>query len=297
MYNLFTNILGSFIIDAKGSIVDSIQFKTLSEYEGRVAAEKKLLTKYPTATIPSPQKQAELLSLFQDKKFFTSFKEINTQLTISAIQESLNPDLLIIQAISNIDELDKVSNLLSRRLREWYSLYFPELDQKVSHPEKYVELLLTKDKPTLIKELEVTRSMGGTLKPLDLEQIKQLASHIQKTHELRLSHEQYLEKVMLSHCPNILELAGTTIGARLIELARSLKHLALLPSSTIKLFGAEKALFRHLKTGAKSPKYGIIINHPLVAKAQKENKGKAARLLADKLSLCARLDFFKGELK
>ena len=74
-------------------------------------------------------------------------------------------------------------------------------------------------------------------------------------------------------------------------------RLALLPASTIQLLGAEKALFRHLKTGARSPKYGILFEHQIIQKAQRKNRGKAARMLADKLSLCARLDFFKGEFK
>ena len=102
---------------------------------------------------------------------------------------------------------------------------------------------------------------------------------------------------MTKYCPNLLELAGATIAARLIELGKGLKHLALLPASTVQLLGAEKALFRHLKTGSRSPKYGVIINHPLIQKAPRDKRGKAARMLADKLSLCARLDFFKGEFK
>jgi len=102
---------------------------------------------------------------------------------------------------------------------------------------------------------------------------------------------------MKKYCPNLLELGGITISAKLIELGRSVKHLAMLPASTIQLLGAEKALFRHIKMGNKSPKHGVIINHPIVQKAGRKEKGKAARMLADKLSLCARLDFFKGEFK
>jgi nucleolar protein 56 len=102
---------------------------------------------------------------------------------------------------------------------------------------------------------------------------------------------------MGKYCPNLLELAGATIAARLIELGKGLKHLALLPASTVQLLGAEKALFRHLKTGSRSPKYGVIINHPLIQSAPRDKRGKASRMLADKLSLCARLDYFKGEFK
>jgi nucleolar protein 56 len=102
---------------------------------------------------------------------------------------------------------------------------------------------------------------------------------------------------MKNYCPNVLELAGATIGAKLIELAKSLKRMALLPASTVQLLGAEKALFRHLKLKTKSPKYGVIFQHPLIQNAKRSERGKMARRLADKLSLCARLDYFKGEFK
>jgi len=94
-------------------------------------------------------------------------------------------------------------------------------------------------------------------------------------------------------CPNINKIAGTTIGARLLNYAGSLKRIATIPASKIQLYGAEKALFRHLKTGARSPKYGIIHEHPIVLNAKEQ--GKAARVLADKIALCAKVDYFKGD--
>ena len=139
--------------------------------------------------------------------------------------------------------------------------------------------------------------MGAVLSPIHVDEMKLLAEEVGKVYLLRQEHEQYLQKVMKEYCPNLLELAGATIGAKLMELGRGLKHIAMLPASTIQLLGAEKALFRHIKTGARSPKYGIIINHPFIQKAPKDKKGKAARMLADKLVLCTRLDYFKGEFK
>ena len=139
--------------------------------------------------------------------------------------------------------------------------------------------------------------MGADLAEVHLKEIKLLAADVQNLYKLRKQHELYLQKVMKEHCPNLLELGGVTIGAKLIELGKGLKNIALLPASTIQLLGAEKALFRHIKTGSKSPKYGVIINHPIIQNAGREQKGKASRMLADKLSLCARLDYFKGEFK
>ena len=137
--------------------------------------------------------------------------------------------------------------------------------------------------------------MGGSLDKKDVEQMLVMAKEIERLVELRVSHEKYLEKIMKKYCPNLLELAGVTIGAKLLEIGKGLKRLALLPASTIQLLGAEKALFRHLKTGARSPKHGIIVNHALVQKSQRSKRGKMARMLADKLALCCRLDYFKGK--
>jgi len=142
-----------------------------------------------------------------------------------------------------------------------------------------------------------TESMGAPLSKNDVEEMQELALLITKLYQVRQQHEVYLEKIMVRHCPNVLELAGVTLGAKLMELGKSLKHLAMLPASTIQLLGAEKALFRHIKTGAKSPKYGILFQHPFIQNARPALRGKAARMLADKLSLCARLDYFKGEFK
>ncbi len=266
----FENIIGSFLFDK--------DTKKLEAAKGK-CKEK---------TLPEEMLE-DVLTAFKDKKYFHDFYEKNIVLTKKSIKESVTEDQLIMQAISNINELDKLINILGKRLREWYSLYYPELSEKISSHEKFAELTL--------QEKKSKDSMGADLEKMHLDEIGLLAKEISELYKLRKSHEQYLEKVMKKFCPNLLELAGATIGAKLIELGKGLKHLALLPASTIQLLGAEKALFRHLKTGSKSPKYGVILQHSIIQKAKKDKKGKAARMLADKLSLCARLDFFKGEFK
>ncbi len=270
----FTNILGTFDTDLI-----------------KLEKSRKKLPAVPQDNLP------KVLALFKDKRYFDDFYKNNLELTKNAVKESVSEDLLIIQTISNVNELDKIINILTKRLREWYALYFPEFEHKFTNNEKFAELILTKSKKELIKEFNLKDTMGADLDRLHLGEMQLLAKQISNLNLLRQEHENYLEKVMKKYCPNILELAGTTIGAKLVELGKGLKHLALLPSSTIQLLGAEKALFRHIKTGSRSPKYGIIINHPIIQKAKKSDKGKAARSLADKLSLCARLDFFKGEFK
>ena len=85
------------------------------------------------------------------------------------------------------------------------------------------------------------------------------------------------------------------LGARLISLAGSLEKLAEFPSSTIQVIGASKALFKHLRARAPSPKHGIIYSHPLINTAPWWVRGKIARAVAAKLSLAARIDFYSGE--
>jgi nucleolar protein 56 len=275
MKYLFKNIIGEFVFDEKFKLVD--KGKDLQE-------------------VPK-DKLVEVLKHFKDKKYYSQFYSENLKITKQKIKESVSEDWLIIQAIANVNELDKIVNILSKRLREWYSLYLPEFEDKFSNNEKFSLMILDNDKENLMKEFNIKDTMGADLDEVHLQELELLAKEIIGLQQLRANHEQYLEKIMRKYCPNLTELAGVTIGAKLIELGRSLKHLAMLPASTVQLLGAEKALFRHIKTGSKSPKFGVIFQHPLIQKARRKEQGKAARMLADKLSLCARLDFFKGEFK
>ena len=288
MNYIFSNILGTFIFDEKMTIIDSLPFKSLEDYKNKEKSEAKLQSKHHAQPLPK-EKLPQALLAFKDAKYYQEFYNKNLELTKLSLKHSVNEDNLIMQAIANINELDKISNTMSKRLREWYSLYYPELSEEIENHEKYVQLVLEQERQP--------KSFGADLSETDLEEMKLLAGRITSLYALRKQHELYLEKIMTKYCPNLLELAGATIAARLIELGKGLKHLALLPASTIQLLGAEKALFRHLKTGSRSPKHGVILNHPFIQNAQRDKKGKAARMLADKLSLCARLDYFKGEFK
>jgi len=206
------------------------------------------------------------------------------------IKESVSKDLMIINAINNIEELDKSTNIIVSRLREWFSLSNPELEKKYSDNEVFVKKALEE-----LNGKKTPTEMGAEFDNDDKKAVVALAKSATDLVVAKKELEVYLSKAMESYCKNINFLAGTTIGARLIREAKGLKRLASLGASTVQLLGAEKALFRHIKSGTRPPKYGHIVNHQIIMNAKHTDKGKAARALADKLSICARLDYFKGD--
>ena len=174
-------------------------------------------------------------------------------------------------------------------------LYFPELSESVSKNEIFVEIVLAKDKKDLLIELKVDETMGKDLEKKDIKKILDLAKQCEELFKYREQSLLYVDDLMEKYCPNLKAIAGTSIGAKLIEHTGSLRKIAMLPASTIQILGAEKALFRHLKTGARPPKFGIIFDHQFIQKSQRKDQGKRARSLADKLCIAAKIDFFKGE--
>lgn len=214
----------------------------------------------------------------------------NIALTKKQLAASVTPDLLIINAINTVEELDKVANALAKRLREWYALHDPELEHAYQDHQAFVDAVLTKTGS------RSDDTMGGQLTAQDVEAMLAEAGTLSAIYSQRATLLAYLETTMQQHAPNIKHLAGASIGAKLMSMAGSLQRLSRLPSSTIQLLGAETALFRHLRNKrARPPKHGIIFNHVLLQRAPRDMRGKVARALADKLSIAAKIDFFKGE--
>ncbi|MEM0217236.1 MAG: hypothetical protein QXM73_00590 [Candidatus Nezhaarchaeales archaeon] len=221
-------------------------------------------------------------------------------------------DLLIAQAVSCIDEIEKVLNILASRLREWYGVHFPELGNAIKDHEDFVRALILighrdgiKKKEVLeklgplrdkiSKILETGTSLGANILQKDVDAIRDVASIVLKLYEVNERLRRYVDEVMGEVAPNLKELVGPILGARLIALAGGLERLAKLPASTIQLLGAEKALFRALRTGSKPPKHGVIFQYPEIHKSPKWQRGKIARALAGKIAIAARVDFFTGE--
>ncbi|MEM2383431.1 MAG: C/D box methylation guide ribonucleoprotein complex aNOP56 subunit [Desulfurococcaceae archaeon] len=226
-------------------------------------------------------------------------------------REAGKRDQLAVQAIRAIDDIDKTINLYVARLREWYSLHFPELDELVKEHVDYANIVaklgyrsnivieplvkmgFSKSKAEKIAEV-AEKSIGAELSDFDIEKVQTLANIIMELYKLRAELTDYITAVMKEVAPNITALVGPLLGARLLSLAGGLDELAKLPASTIQVLGAEKALFRALRTGGKPPKHGIIFQFPEIHKAPRWQRGKMARALAAKLAIAAKIDRFTG---
>jgi nucleolar protein 56 len=240
--------------------------------------------------------------------------DVNSLLTRESLRrEAAQRDKLIVQAINMLDEIDKTTNTICGRVREWYSIHFPELDRMVPEHQHYMKLVLAlgpREKFTperikaaadlpdeLIEKIAAAAqsSLGASFDQLDIEVIQGVAKEIFSLFEAREKISEYIDGLMMQVAPNIRAVVGSSIGARLISLAGGLANLARLPASTLQILGAEKALFRALRSRARPPKHGVIYQYPDIRGVPKWQRGKIARALAGKLSIAARVDAMAGE--
>ena len=294
---IFSNILGVFVFDGQFNVVDEILFKNIEDYKKKKEAVEKIKNKHKNLEEPDEETFKKILIYFKDNKYMAGFYDKNLQLTKFDVKNSVNDDTLLIQAVKSAEELDKAINLLVKRLREWYDLYNPEFSRTLENHEKFVEEILQNEKPELLKKINVKieDSIGADLEQENLEPVRSLTHQIYDLYQLRKEQFDYISTLMDKFCPNIKAVCDAIIGAKLIEHAGTLKRLSEMPASTIQVLGAEKALFRHMKTGAKPPRHGIIVGHHLIAKAPEKMHGKVARTLADKISIASKVDYFNGQ--
>ena len=215
-------------------------------------------------------------------------------------------DTMIIQAIALLDDLDKELNTYAMRVKEWYGWHFPEMARIINDNLAYSRVIIsmgmrsncsnTDLSDILPEEIEgavkaaAEISMGTEITDEDLENIQALAEQVIGFTEYRQQLSSYLSARMQAIAPNLTALVGDLVGARLIAHAGSLMNLAKSPASTVQILGAEKALFRALKTKHDTPKYGLIYHASLIGQASGKNKGKIARMLATKATLGIRVD-------
>lgn len=217
-------------------------------------------------------------------------------------------DAYLANVEKTLEAIDEVMNILGERLEDWYGLYFPEL--KIDDKVKYASIVLSINEKKNIdvgslraiagKNAERIAEMGkrsSGADEFDLSGPKKLASEIVSLASLRSHYEKKIEEIAKEICPNATEIAGGRIVAMLIAHVGSLEKLSKLPASTIQVLGAEKALFKHLRSKGKvsPPKHGVLFLHQWISKAPKKVRGKLARTLAAKLAIAFKVDYAGGK--
>ncbi|KAF2480135.1 hypothetical protein BDY17DRAFT_303288 [Neohortaea acidophila] len=278
------------------------------------------ITKMPGLEI-SPVSDSSTADLFRSiREHMTSLipgllpDEINTMSlglshSLSRHKLKFSPDkvdTMIIQAIALLDDLDKELNTYAMRVKEWYGWHFPEMARIINDNLAYSRVILSVGMRSNCSNTDLTDilpeeiegavkaaaevSMGTEITEEDLDNIQALAEQVVGFTEYRQQLASYLSARMQAIAPNLTALVGDLVGARLIAHSGSLLNLAKSPASTVQILGAEKALFRALKTKHDTPKYGLIYHASLIGQATGKNKGKIARMLATKATLGLRVD-------
>jgi nucleolar protein 56 len=295
---LFTNLMGGFVFDEKFKLVDYILIDQNRDILKFRSALDEIMKKYE-AHEASDLESSFVITEFTDIKYRKHLVEKNLSITRKSIKNSVSEDTLIVHAISSIEDLDKITNLLSKRLREWNYIYNPEISHAISDNEKFSNTISSKSREQLLNDLNIDEdmSLGSKLKKNDISAILSLSQQLTNLFKLRKHYEKYIITLEMEICPNLLEVAGSQIAAKLLRHTGTLKRLARMPASTIQILGAERALFRHLRNKRKNlmPKHGLIHEHPLILKSKLKQHAKAARALADKISIAVKVDFFKGK--
>lgn len=292
--------------------------------EELMVADKKLgkaITEKLQITCKTGDKATELLRCirFQMQSLLTGLEDAELKQMQLGLAHSVSRyklsftsekvDTMIIQAVCLLEDLDKELNNYAMRLREWYSWHFPELARIITDNATYAQAVILIGMRTNVKKLSLDQmhevmpeeiaeqvkeaaeiSMGTEILQEDEAHLKTLAKSVVEMSDYRANLAEYLKNRMGAVAPNLTALIGELVAAKLIAHSGSLMNLAKQPASTIQILGAEKALFRALKTKKNTPKYGLIYNASVVGQAKNNLKGKVSRTLANKCALCVRYD-------
>ena len=299
----FVNISGLYIFDDSDSL-KLVKSYTLNELSVPVSITSReqftsLLIKKAKGILDDsivllnehPQKYADkinqLLSyLNYDKTFFETSKSLLSSFEANSLKQ-LEPDKIVIQHEETLEQLIKVWNILLKRIREYLYLKDPELVVYVGDDKALINILKSNSRSKDIpKDLQVNLPADDES---EFRSLVELADSVgNRIDNLKVLMETELNKLM----PKTVKIATPLITAKLLFIAGSFKNLAMMPSSRIQLLGAEKALFRFLRSGNKMPKYGVLFQHPEVLEADKKSRGKVARKLAAKISIALKQDYF-----
>ncbi|MDR1954598.1 MAG: ribosomal biogenesis protein [Candidatus Methanoplasma sp.] len=315
---LVTKWFGVFLIDEKnGRVIDKrlmpgnpdlIAEKLASLQRGSILEEEKELAGKMPKIYVSSARQSELgKPMFYDSsnldpKSFGFSEDVmhRAMLGLGKLRtsEPVPRDRNLVHAIRGLDDLIESANLLNERLHEWYGMHFPELSD-IAKDDRYAMLIAEYgDRESIAKELgqDIT-SIGADFDDDDLKEMMGLADTLIRLYEEKERMEDYIKEIASAAAPNMCALIEAPLSARLISLAGGLERLSTLPSSTVQLLGAEKAMFRHLRSGKRPPKHGVIYQHPDVHRSPYWQRGKIARALAGKVLIAAKIDANKGEFR
>jgi nucleolar protein 56 len=294
------------VYSSNQNLVDSLKGRLEIEFEENIGAARSIQERLPRLAM-----QAKLI---QDEPEYGVFShEVLNEITRMDVHDKLSDrEALLIPAVQLLSELDTVLNGLSSRLREWYGVHFPEMGNRVREHMDYariitkmgfkenitakglMEMSLKKKDAERIEEAAGS-SVGASFDDVDMKIVSDFAQRTLDLYNYRDELTEYISMVTTEVAPNLAYIAGPTLGAKLIEKAGSLKRLGMMPSSTIQVLGAEKAMFRAVKSNARPPKYGLLYQHPYVNSAPRTRRGNRARSLAAKIAIAARADLFSGD--
>ena len=316
--HLVTTWYGVFLLDTEGKVLaqslfprdaeeiarrlDAIRTGALLDEESEVSpgeggllvAEPRQLSipgsdLLPVGTMPPPPPVPASLGFQPDL-----LRQASLAHAAKAVREALPPDQPVMLLLRAMDLLEKRATQEMELLRYWYGFHFPELAALV---DEATELDLIRHTPrraelvALHPELDPHTEPGRPLSDAEVAAIRDLAADVAAARMAAADMRGVLEGEMVKMAPNVTTLAGALVGARLINLAGSLGRLSRLPSSTVQLLGAERALFLHLSEGAPAPKHGVLFQHPSVHSSPPWLRGRVARTLAGKVSIASRADF------
>jgi nucleolar protein 56 len=311
------SVIGDFISELKKQdnvlifsdnklLVDSLKSELNIEISGNLEATRSIKIKLPKLALEA--------KLINNKSEFGAFShEVMNEITRMDVHEELSErEALLIPAVQLLGELDMVLNSLSGRMREWYGVHFPEMGNRIRDHMDYARIITKmgyRENITLkgLMEMSIKKSdaesivgaiegsVGAFFDAVDMELVSDFAHRTLRLYKYRDSLTEYISMVTNEVAPNVAYIAGSTLGAKLIEKAGGLKRLGMMPSSTIQVIGAEKAMFRAIKSNARPPKHGLLYQHPYVKSAPRNRRGNRARSLAAKIAIAARADLFSGD--
>ncbi len=211
----------------------------------------------------------------------SAYYERLREATLAAAREAVAEreqadDRQLLHAVRALDDCARTANELTERVVEWAGTVDPDATVTV----EYVRGLAARNPETPAEQRVVS-----------------LAERVTALDDERAELRAYIERTAPEVAPNLAALAGPVLAVRLVALAGGLESLAKQPSGTVQVLGAEEALFAHLRGGADPPKHGVIYTHEAVRGTTPEHRGSAARALAGKLSIAARIDHYSGEYR